>query len=258
MAWEIETVFDLDDESLFAEMVDNNIGLFMWDVITDINDPDYPQYQDNLNSYTVPAEATSLSQVQFDASVDPLPVWEEIKERFFKWVTEIHIAEVILIDINIVLPALIGHEVMFRKAGERWLDFHITSGEDRPTWAEMKTKAAELDVLKSAQEIVAAAYKTMSDNICVQIFAIFKTTDQISASAFAQSWRMKAERPAEYAEEGLIATEAIAGFTIGDALDDEAKVLAYYTEKVNQLIAFDKFRDSEIMTYLAVKAAQGL
>lgn len=256
MAWEIETVFELDDESLFAEMVDNNIGLFLWNVIIDSEDPDYDQYQDNLVSYAVPEGATSLEQVLFDGSVTPIPVWEEVKIRFFEWIWVTHEAEFAAIKNNIgrTLISLFDETIEFGKLDKRWADAEIRSGEDKPTWAEIKAEEAIVTNVVNIAIVVAAAHKTMDDNLSTEILSVFGTLDRDSANAFAKSWELKKNNAAEYTTEGLVALEAIAGFAINDSLDTEQKIRDYYTEKCNQLIVFDKFRDNEIKTYLTAKA----
>jgi hypothetical protein len=248
MTWEIETVNTLNDSDLFTEI--NNIGWnnFFWDEIIDINDPAYTQYQDNISSYTVPAGATSFNDIQFDATVKPAPIWLDVKAKFLDYVNSIHLDQMLAADITGTLfkidPTLT--KTLIRKT---WVESEIEP--TKPLWStvwsiDFKIKA------------VATAYKTMSENIAEQVFLVFLTKDEISASAFAQSWRMKRDYAADYTLEGLTAKEAIAGFIVGDLLDTQLKIETYYTEKVNQLIAFDKFRDNEIKTYLVVKATNGL
>jgi len=257
MAWEIETVFDLDEASLLAEMVAVDLGLFMWDLVIEGQDG-YDQYQDNLASYTVPEGATEFAQVQFDQSVDPMPLWEDIKVRFFNYAKAEHQVEFDGLDMYRVLEELLPGQLtgMFNRCC--WLESDIEPTELKPTWAEMKAKWDEIKTLNSKKAIVAAAYKTMSDNIGLAVYNLFETTDDASANAFAQSWKIKTERSADYAAEGLVARKEVAGFLIGDPLDTEAKILSYYTEMINLMVVFDKYRDAEIMTYLVAKAAQGL
>lgn len=256
MAWEIETVFSLDDDSLFAEMILIDLSLFMWDVV-DPSDPEYAQYQDNLNSYNVPNGATQFEQVQFDGSVNPIPDWNLTKDRFFGWVEDTHNAEFesLKSKIGSVLVSLFGNTIEFAKINSNWANVEIRSGETKPTWQEVKDELSILDAAESVKATVAAAFKSMSENIAAQVYVVFGTIDEASANAFAHSWRIKSERAADYSASGYVALEAIAGFNPGDALDTEAKVQSYYDEKVNQLIVFDKFRDAEILAYLTAKAA---
>lgn len=254
MAWTIETVFDLSDEDLFAEMVAIDLGQFMWDTL-EVADPGYDQWQDNLVSYTIPVGATSLIQVQFDGTTDPIPVWEDTVERFFTYVRAIHQAEFNPVDLPAVLEMMLPGQLSLFIEKSDWLETIVEPVNLKPLWADLLIKDAELLALNIKNTLISNAYNTMNSDIAVEIFSVFKTASETSAAAFAQSWRMKMDRPAEYFSEGLLAQEAIAGFAINDPLDTEAKILSYYTEKVEQLIAFDKFRDGKIMIYLAAKAA---
>jgi len=254
MSWEIETVFDLSDENLFAEMVTIGLGLFMWEEVLS-GEAGYSQYQDNLTSFTVPGGATSLGQVQFDASVDPMPEWEDTKGRFFKYVEVQHLIEFLATDVPRILEELLPGQLTRKFYGTDWASTSMEPANLRPTWTEVKAKGAELITADAVKATVATAYKAMSDNIGLEVYNTFKTTDENSANAFAQSWRIKAERPGEYFNEGLVATDAIGGFLINDLLDTQQKILDFYSAKVDQLITFDKFRDTQIMTYLAAKAA---
>ncbi len=254
MAWEIETVFELSDADLFTEIVANDIGLFMWAVVAE-GDPGYDQYVDNLASYTVPEGATEFSEVQFDESVDPMPTWENTKERFFAWCWATHESEMSSMDIGRVMESLSEVQLEYINIRPRWTDTLLEPAEQKHTWAEMKAEWAIMEAADAVEAIVAAAYKVMDDNINAATLSTFGTLDRDSAGAFAQSWRLKMDNASSYSGIGLVALEEIAGFSVGDPLDTDQKVSDYYTEKVNQLIAFDIFRDAEIMTYLAAKAA---
>lgn len=254
MAWEIETVRTLSDENLFAEMVAIDLGLFMWEKV-ESGEAGYDQYQDNINSYTVPVGASDFSEVQFDGSVNPMPDWGETKARFFRYTTETHKAEFNSVDLGMVLERLLPGQLtgVFNRGD--WVSTEIQPEELKPTWLSVKTEWDSIQAEKTLKETLAAAYKIMTDNIASEMYNVFKTKLETSANAFAQSWKIKSERPELYISEGLIATEAIAGFSVGEALDTAQKVQDYYTEKVDQLIAFDKFRDTQINAYLAAKVA---
>lgn len=254
MAWEIETLYELTDEQIFSEIQIIGWEKVLWKKVNE-GEPGYDQYQDNISSFTVPAEATSFQEVQFDASVDPIPTWEGIKSRFFLYAEEKHKEEYTEMEVPNVLRSLTSPTADYIEKGKDWRTFIVTTGEEKPTWAQMK---AEWDLIKSQRNKkaqIAAAYKVMSDNIAAEVYNVFETSNEASANAFSQSWRIKSERPADYVGQGLIATQALGGFNPGDALDTEQKIKDYYDAKVEQLIAFDKFRDAEILTYLAAKAA---
>lgn len=245
MTWEIETVYTLDDTALFAEM--NSIGWndFFWKEITDTEDPGYAQYQDNASSYTVPGDATTFEEIQFDLSVDPIPAWENVKTAFFSYVDATHKAEMAATDIT---GALFKLDPTLTKTLIRggWLDSEVEPA--KPDWSAVRAMDTRL-------KAVALAYKTMSDNIALAVYNLFQTTDENSANAFAQSWRIKAERGIDYAGEGLLARAAIAGFLVGDPLDTAQKVTDYYSAMVDELVIFDKYRDAQIGAYLAAKTA---
>ena len=254
MSWEIETVFNLSDDELFAEMLEVGLAQFLWQPV-EHGHPSYTQYLKNLAGFVVPVGATSFSDVMFAGSVKPIPVFTDVKSRFFDYVWAAHEIEFAETDILQSLIHLLDNSLQLGRLGKRWTEVEIRSNHQKPTWNEVKEAWEEVQLVKQKKDQVKALYDTMSENIREQIILLFKTDDYHSAQAFAQSWKLKADKPEEYADSGLIAMENIAGFTFGQPLDTAEKIATYYSFKIQQLIAFDKFRDNEINTYFIAKTA---
>lgn len=143
MAYEIETVFTLSDAELFTEMNTLGIGQFLWDAL-DESDPGYAQYQINLANFTVPGGADGFEDIQFSGNVNPVPTWADTKQRFFDYVNAEHQAEFNSMNIVNVLSELKIQGMEFFSAGSNWPSTVIMPVELKPTWSQMKAKAAEL------------------------------------------------------------------------------------------------------------------
>lgn len=120
---------------------------------------------------------------------------------------------------------------------------------------EVKT-GAHIDAFNFALKkyYIRIAHTEMNEDIYAEMYSLFQTTDPISAHAFAQSWGLKKDNPAEYLPDNLVATHTVGVFTMGDMLDTEQKIVDFYTEMTKLLVQFDKFRDNRIKQYLQEKA----
>jgi len=261
------------EELIFIGMVSVGMGSFLWAYPTPVDpmNPTAPE-QEAINAwssdqgkYTIPVGAVQFSDIQFAGDVSSTPVWSEMKARYQAYLDEIaaakaadelHMSEYSGMDIDIVLTTLLGNQVEYAKMGNRrWTDVQIRSEEIKPSWEEMKVAADNISATASTASGIEVLHDQMNNAIYAEAFTVFKTTDLHSATAYSQSWRLKKENPALYADDGLVAFRTIGSFTLGDPLDTEQKVLDYYTALVDLLIAFDKFRDTKIKEYLTAKAA---
>jgi len=260
------------DELLFVEMTQVGIGTFLWEYPTPV-DPANPtveeqtaldEYFADMGKYTVPLGAVLFSEIQFAGDVSSVPVWSEVKIRFeaykaelaaIKAADDLHLTEYAGMDIDIVLTTLLGNQTEYAKMGDkRWLDVQIRSGETKPSWEEMKVASETISATAATASGIEAAHTYMNDAIQDAAYVLFQTRDLHAANAFAQSWKLKKENPAEYISDGILAFKLVGAFTPGEALDTEQKILDYFTEMVKLMITFDKFRDLKINEYLAAKA----
>lgn len=104
-----------------------------------------------------------------------------------------------------------------------------------------KQKAIDIMLLKN----------TMDTNIVNKALEITKASSIESATAFISAYQVRANNAASYENDGLIVLYAIDGFILYGALDTTQKIQDYYN---GLLILLDKFRNTEINTYLAAKA----
>jgi len=260
------------DELILIEMISVGLGTFLWEYPTPI-DPANPTveeqtaldtYSADLGKFTVPLGAVLFSEIQFAGDVSSVPVWSEVKTRFeaykaelaaIKAADDLHLAEYSAMDIDIVLTTLLGNQTEYAKMGDkRWADVQIRSSEIKPSWEEMQVASETITSTAATASSIEVLHTQMNDAIQGAAFVLFQTTDLHAANAFAQSWKLKKENPAEYMTDGILAFKTVGIFTIGEALDTEQKVLEYFTEMVKLLIIFDKFRDTKINEYLVAKA----
>jgi len=118
--------------------------------------------------------------------------------------------------------------------------------------AKTAEEIAEEIATKLAYETLQALKITMDTNIITKAAEITLGSTPASMQAFTSAFTLRASNPAEYVADGLQVHYATVGYVLGDALDTEVKITAYYTKI---LIELDKFRNAEIFTYLAAKAA---
>lgn len=106
------------------------------------------------------------TQAAHDAIVDVIvdtsvrPSWDDVKAEFAVYEAELEAArlqrdqeesEYADMDVDAVLAALLGNDVMYAKKGKHFDDVEIRSGHAKPTWADMKTKWAELSAARTAE-----------------------------------------------------------------------------------------------------------
>lgn len=143
MAWEIETVYSLNDADLFAEISLVGWAQFLWAPVAP-DAPGYAKYLDNLESFTVPNGATSFTQIQFDSLVYPMPTWLGTKARFFDYVAAVHLTEVAAVDLVRVINALATEQITYIRPARTWAEVVVEPSDQKKTWAQMKAKAVQL------------------------------------------------------------------------------------------------------------------
>lgn len=93
---------------------------------------------------------------------------------------------------------------------------------------------------------VTTLYQEMNSEIYEQMANVFGTTNADSASAYEATWRMMKENPTEFSGLGLTARFDVAGMTVGDALDTDQKITDYATAKMDEVLAYGKYRMQRI------------
>ena len=92
----------------------------------------------------------------------------------------------------------------------------------------------------------------MNKNIRAKASELTLSSQDANMQATVSAWQLRATNPADYLDISLVALVGSGEFSPGDALDTEAKIVAYYK---GLLITLDKFREQEIQDYIAIKIA---
>lgn len=118
--------------------------------------------------------------------------------------------------------------------------------------AEVDTETDAYIAERNLSEGLSDIKSTMDTNIILKAMEITKGTSVESVQAFMSAFQLRAANPAEYVNEGLQVYWPIDEYALLSSLDTEAKITGYYNKV---LIYIDKFRQAEINTYVAAKAA---
>jgi len=262
----------LEKVQLEAELVDLNQQK------TDLENIAEPTQEEidllaNVSDVLIPAKSQEIIDKQTEINVVPeitivsKPTWEEVVAEYEIYEAErtaereqrlAEEAEYAAMDIDLVIADLLGNDCMYNKAGKHWDDLEIRSGHTKPTWEEIKVHWAALSASLELEKQLSDLDKLMDTNIFIEAAGIFGTSKFESMVFFSQSWILKRDYASKYVDDGLVVFKQTVSFQIiGAPLDTESKVHTYHDELCQEiLIAIDKYRDNEIRTYLAAKAAQ--
>jgi hypothetical protein len=160
MAYQIETVQQLSDTELFLEIKEVGFNLFLWDVVRE-GEPGYSQYLENLASFVVPENANDFSDILFDGDVSPIPLWSDVKARFYNYVIAEHQEEFDAMEVATVLSELKISGLEYFSPGLNWLTTVVLPAELKPNWAQMKAKKIQLQAIQPAKQIKAAILGAM-------------------------------------------------------------------------------------------------
>ena len=94
--------------------------------------------------------------------------------------------------------------------------------------------------LKEAQ--ITELYNTMVSDIYDKVELVFKSRSQDNAIADQVTWEKMKENPSAYSSGDLLAEFEVAGFSVGDMLDTDQKVLDYATAKINEIEQYSLWR----------------
>ena len=98
-------------------------------------------------------------------------------------------------------------------------------------------------------------YQTLNDEVLAEMQQVYGTTNPDSAVANYLTWLAMKANPGAFSGAGLKARFDVVGFTIGDALDDNAKVTDYATKCLDNADTYAVYREQKILAYGADKAA---
>ena len=98
-------------------------------------------------------------------------------------------------------------------------------------------------------------FKTLNDEVLAEMQQVYATTNPESATANYLTWLAMKSNALSFAGAGLVARFDVVGFTIGDALDTDAKVLDYATKCLAIADNYAIFREQKILLFVSEKAA---
>lgn len=94
------------------------------------------------------------------------------------------------------------------------------------TLVEDAGKVAEKE-LKTKEALVTASYNKMNEDIYEDMYNVYGTKNSDSAVAWQETFKNMKSSPALFSVLGLKAEKAVGSFSVGDALDDDAKIVSY-------------------------------
>jgi len=153
---------------------------------------------------------------------------------------------------------LVGHEVKHQTTAK-----HLPRGGNYIFIEGVNTKFPKLDVdiddnmsiIEDANKILLKeAYVQMDTDVASEASLKTGTANRESMLAFVSAYQLRMSIPEKYVDVGLLAEIEIAGFLIGDPLDDAIKIKVYYTEV---LFYLDLHRMGKIKDYLNTKKSLG-
>lgn len=155
-----------------------------------------------------------------------------------------------------------------KDANGNWVtDSDIVSVRDKQTVLGETIKEAFVDQAKVAAKqanavidglkaLILVKYNEMNEQVLVQMYNVFGTTNPDSASAYKQTWELMKEKPALFRDEGLLVERQILaadGMTIlfqaGAALNDDFSVVTYATRLIQMAEEYAVYRMKRIQQF---------
>jgi len=116
-----------------------------------------------------------------------------------------------------------------------------------PAYKTLQKKASWVAHDKNVR--VSQAYEAMNSEVLAQMALVFGTTKTDSASAYNETWKMMSSNPSDWSGAGLKSSFIVAGFQIGDVLDDITKVANYANAKLAEALAYGIWRMQRIDSF---------
>lgn len=100
---------------------------------------------------------------------------------------------------------------------------------------------------------IAQAYAEMNTEVLSAMTTVFGTSKTDSATAYNETWKMMSASPSDWSGAGLKSAFVVAGFAIGDALDDDVKIAAYANAKLAESLAYGIWRMQRIDAFKSLR-----
>lgn len=113
--------------------------------------------------------------------------------------------------------------------------------------------AAKVARAKEAQVI--ALYNEMNVDVLTRMSYVFGTTNTDSAAATERTWSLMVQKPEKFSGVGLKASFEAGGILPGEALDTNAKVVAYAQAKADEVEDYGVWRMKRIQDFTLAKQA---
>jgi hypothetical protein len=125
---------------------------------------------------------------------------------------------------------------------------------------KLSAKAAN-DLIAEKEEIISLKYLEMNQDVLVQMYNTFGTTNPDSANAYKQTWELMKTKPALFRDEGLLVERQILAadgmtilFQLNDQLNDDLSVVGYATRLIQMAEEYGVFRMKRIQQFRNEKA----
>lgn len=124
-------------------------------------------------------------------------------------------------------------------------------GEDGTISFEVDAEKVAAKAAAENASLVTAAYNQMNADVYGQMAAVFGTTKSDSATAFEGTFKLMAQKPELFANEGLVADKAVGAFLVGDALNTTELVAEYATARIAEIEQYAVYRMNRIKQFHA-------
>lgn len=124
-------------------------------------------------------------------------------------------------------------------------------GEDGAISFEVDTEKVAAKAAAEKAALVTAAYNQMNTDVYAQMASVFGTTKSDSATAFEGTFKLMAQKPELFVNEGLVADKAVGAFLVGDALNTTELVAEYAAARIAEVEAYAVYRMNRIKQFHA-------